>query len=326
MRRGRRTGGGCTSLPTPAPDFTCGDSAFPEGEPERNRPPPGRPKRKDWRWQLMEARSSPRLASRSVACRNPRRVGRAAGLAGRVCLLAAVFRRRADALLPRDPQHCVRPDPIRTVDERPRVGPRRAAAPWPVDRPVPTCPATTGWSRRSRKPTASFDCGLRCSTGASRPGVWGRSRESLHGSAQVAQSTSLGPTGVRMPCSAPTTGGRPGRGSLPEKVGYVLGTVSPNGSWVTTLHDSDVVALPTGGGAAVPVLRAAVARLRWSPDGRRALLQVQSGEASAFGSGHTYLLPLAAGSMLPQLPPGGFKTEADAPAVPGASRSCLMPT
>ena len=83
------------------------------------------------------------------------------------------------------------------------------------------------------------------------------------------------------------------------------------------LHDNDVVALPTGGGPAVPVLRDAVARLRWSPDGRRALLQVQSGEASAFGSGRTYLLPLAAGSMLPQLPPGGFKTEAEIAAVPG---------
>ncbi len=97
----------------------------------------------------------------------------------------------------------------------------------------------------------------------------------------------------------------------------MLGLVSPDGSWVTTLHDSDVVALPTGGGAAVPILRKAVARLRWSPDGRRALLQVQSGEASAFGSGRTYLLPLAAGSILPQLPAGGFKTEAEIAAVPG---------
>ena len=103
----------------------------------------------------------------------------------------------------------------------------------------------------------------------------------------------------------------------PEKAGYVLGLVSPDGSWLSTLHDSDVVALPTGGGAAVPVLREAVARLRWSPDGSRALLQVQSAEASAFGSGRTYVLPLDAGSVLPRVPRGGFQNETEIAAVPG---------
>ena len=68
----------------------------------------------------------------------------------------------------------------------------------------------------------------------------------------------------------------------------------------------------------MPVLRDAVARLRWSPDGRRALLQVQSGQASAFGSGHTYVLPLdASGSVLPRMPPGGFQNEHEVAAVPG---------
>ena len=129
---------------------------------------------------------------------DPRRVGRAAGLAGGLCLLAAVFRKRADALLPRDPQHRVRPVPVGAVDDRPGVRPYRAAPPGPVDHPVRPVAATTAWSRRSGKPTASFDCGWRRSTGASRPGVWATSRESPHASAQLARSTSWRPTGIRM--------------------------------------------------------------------------------------------------------------------------------
>ena len=54
-----------------------------------------------------------------------------------VCLLAAVFCKRTDALLPRDPQRRDGPDPIRAVDERPRVRPRRTVAPRPPYHPVP---------------------------------------------------------------------------------------------------------------------------------------------------------------------------------------------
>ncbi len=103
-----------------------------------------------------------------------------------------------------------------------------------------------------------------------------------------------------------------------DDLGLVLGLVSPDGAWLTVARGlRDVVALPTGGGAAVPVLQRSVARLRWSPDGMRVLLQVQAGSASAFGFGRTYVLPPAAGSMLPRLPPGGFKTETEIALVPG---------
>jgi Tol biopolymer transport system component len=97
----------------------------------------------------------------------------------------------------------------------------------------------------------------------------------------------------------------------------ILGQVSPDGSWVSVIRDGDGVALPTGGGSTVAVLRDAVARLRWSPDGTRVLLQVQAGQASAFGIGRTYVLPLDAGSKLPRMPPGGFRSEAEIAAVPG---------
>ena len=78
-----------------------------------------------------------------------------------------------------------------------------------------------------------------------------------------------------------------------------------------------MVVVSTNGGDAVPVLRGRTARMRWSPDGSRLLLAIQVGEVSAFGFGRTYSIPLAKGSMLPDIPPGGFRTEAEIAAIPG---------
>jgi hypothetical protein len=58
-------------------------------------------------------------------------------------------------------------------------------------------------------------------------------------------------------------------------------------------------------------------RLRWAADGRHVYLSLQYGQASAFAVGRTYALPLAPGSVLPPMPPGGYQTEADIAAVPG---------
>lgn len=58
-------------------------------------------------------------------------------------------------------------------------------------------------------------------------------------------------------------------------------------------------------------------RPRWSRHGTRAYLSIQNGEATAFALGRTYVLPIARGSTLPSLPPGGFRTEAEIAAVPG---------
>ena len=46
-----------------------------------------------------------------------------------------------------------------------------------------------------------------------------------------------------------------------------------------------------------------------SKNGKLAYLSIQYGQASAFGIGRTYILPVAEGSALPQVPPGGFRTE-----------------
>jgi hypothetical protein len=58
-------------------------------------------------------------------------------------------------------------------------------------------------------------------------------------------------------------------------------------------------------------------RLRWSPDGTRLYLSIQYGEASAFGIGRTYVVPLPRGSILPRLAADRFRTEKDAAALPG---------
>jgi hypothetical protein len=57
--------------------------------------------------------------------------------------------------------------------------------------------------------------------------------------------------------------------------------------------------------------------MRWTPDGKRVLLAVQSGPGpSAFGFGKTYVFP-AERSMLPRVPPGGYNSEAELAAAPG---------
>jgi hypothetical protein len=98
---------------------------------------------------------------------------------------------------------------------------------------------------------------------------------------------------------------------------HVLGAVSPDGDWFS-VFDSVTSLYSTGVAAPRPLFQSAMSgRLRWSPDGRHAYLSVQYGQASAFAVGRTYVLPVAPGSVLPPIPPGGFRTEADVAGVPG---------
>ena len=97
----------------------------------------------------------------------------------------------------------------------------------------------------------------------------------------------------------------------------VLGTVSPDGSWLSAVTRLGMFAMPTNGGTPVHVFPAGTSRLRWTPDGTRILVGIQVGSASAWGFGRTYALPLKTGSMLPDIPTGGFKNEADLAALPG---------
>jgi hypothetical protein len=83
------------------------------------------------------------------------------------------------------------------------------------------------------------------------------------------------------------------------------------------LGQDHVAAYPIGGGPTVAVFAHASSRLRWSPDGTRVTLSIQTGQPSAFGFGQSYVLPVDADTLLPRMPPGGFKTEAEIASVPG---------
>ena len=110
------------------------------------------------------------------------------------------------------------------------------------------------------------------------------------------------------------------RERIAQLSGAVFGTVSPDGEWLSSPGpDSSTILYSTSGRPSLTLLpNSRSTRLRWSLNGLQAYMSIQYGQASAFGTGQTYVLPLAPGSVLPPIPPGGFRTEADVAAVPGA--------
>jgi hypothetical protein len=59
-------------------------------------------------------------------------------------------------------------------------------------------------------------------------------------------------------------------------------------------------------------------QLRWSLD-QSEIAMTPAGSGAALG-GHTYVIPLPAGRVFPELPDGGFRTEDAVAALPGARR------
>jgi Tol biopolymer transport system component len=109
-----------------------------------------------------------------------------------------------------------------------------------------------------------------------------------------------------------------GRQKFAEARGSVVGPGSPDGEWVGVSGSDGLTLHSTSGRPPIVVFPSQLAaRLRWAVDGKYAYLSIQYGQASAFAYGRTYALPLAPGSVLPSMPPGGFRTEADVAAVPG---------
>ena len=112
-----------------------------------------------------------------------------------------------------------------------------------------------------------------------------------------------------------------GRQRVAEPGNWVSGTVSPDGEWLSGVDAAGALTVlySTRGRASRPLFpSASTSRLRWSPDGTRAYLSIQYGQASAFAEGRTYVLPLAKGSVLPPaLPPGGFRSESELAALAG---------
>jgi serine/threonine protein kinase len=86
-------------------------------------------------------------------------------------------------------------------------------------------------------------------------------------------------------------------------------------AWTFRLR-SGTSAYPVNGGPPVPIW-GRDARLRWSSDGRSVFLSLSSTANTLYGGGRTYVIPLPSGRLLPEIPPGGFRTEPEIAKLPG---------
>jgi serine/threonine protein kinase len=101
--------------------------------------------------------------------------------------------------------------------------------------------------------------------------------------------------------------------------------VSPDGHWLVVYAryaapdappEGATMAFPLGGGPGIRVFGASAFRPQWSPDAK--VLYYPTSSTSYSGqTGRTYAIPLSAGRMLPVLPDGGFRSEAEILQLPG---------
>lgn len=113
-----------------------------------------------------------------------------------------------------------------------------------------------------------------------------------------------------------------GRERITALGSHVLGTVSPDGRWISGVgvNDSAQVLFGLRGQSARTVYpNAQTSRWRWALGGTHASLSIQYGQAAAFALGRTYVLPVPPGAVFPSIPPAGFRNEADIAAAPGAT-------
>jgi len=114
-----------------------------------------------------------------------------------------------------------------------------------------------------------------------------------------------------------------GRQKVTEQQVHDITGISPDGQWVGGLGPvpgqeaaSFDFAFPTSGGSPVAICDPPC-RIRWAPDGKFIYLSKASGWMSAGATGRTYVLPTRPSTMLPDLPEGGFRSEAQLAAAPG---------
>ena len=92
-----------------------------------------------------------------------------------------------------------------------------------------------------------------------------------------------------------------------------------------SLDGRSLLAWPDGGGTTVYPLDGGApvriwgrdARLRWSSDGRFLFMSISSAAGTLFSGGRTYVIPLASGRLLPDIPAAGFQTEDEIAGLPG---------
>jgi eukaryotic-like serine/threonine-protein kinase len=115
-----------------------------------------------------------------------------------------------------------------------------------------------------------------------------------------------------------------GRRKLASQQINELNNVSPDRKWVIARapipgdkSNNATQAFPIEGGPPILIL-GQICELRWQPGGKFLYLSIFTGMQSAGATGRTYILPLPPGKMLPNIPPGGFRSEAEIATLPGA--------
>jgi Tol biopolymer transport system component len=107
-----------------------------------------------------------------------------------------------------------------------------------------------------------------------------------------------------------------------EVIAGIIG-VSPDGQWVLArTMDRSVRAIPLRGGASLPVLVGMVSgdsHVAWAQDKIAISLPAEFGSITSGLRGKTFVLPLTRGQVFPQMPGGGFRSEADLAATPGVT-------
>jgi Tol biopolymer transport system component len=120
------------------------------------------------------------------------------------------------------------------------------------------------------------------------------------------------------------TGLRP---SVTDDMGAYATGISPDGKWLAVMLGGGgggplVVIYPISGGPPVPILGPKSCSgdpiVRWSPDGRLLIVSVPT--TALDSTGRTYFIPLPHGRLLPEIPTGGFQSEADIARLPGVRR------
>ena len=103
-----------------------------------------------------------------------------------------------------------------------------------------------------------------------------------------------------------------------EVTGTVFGMVSPDGEWLSSIsRDKSHVELHSTSRRQPVFPYTTSSRVRWTVDGKRVYLSLQYGQATAFGLGRTFVLPMAKESVLPAMPPNGFQNEQEIAATTG---------
>ena len=85
-------------------------------------------------------------------------------------------------------------------------------------------------------------------------------------------------------------------------------SISPDGRWLAVTAGKTFVQLIGGGPL---VLLGADMGVGWTPDRKHFVISMGQGGMRMRGAGSTYVIPLQAGHMLPEIPPGGFHSRAD---------------